>query len=46
MIIIYEKLIETEEGQDFVECPQEEATHKHYCYNDEAEPRPCRREVL
>lgn len=50
MRIIYEKQIEkeTDEGLmvDFVECEEEDATHIHYCYNDEDTPKPCKREEL
>lgn len=44
---IFEKIEQNDEGEDvFVECSEEEATHIHYCYNDEVNPKPCRREVL
>lgn len=46
MRIIFEKNIENEEGAYFVECEEAEATHKHFCYNDEENPQPCRREKI
>lgn len=44
MKIIYEK----EEYGEIVECDEAEATHIHYCYNDEppAKRKSCRRVAL
>jgi len=42
MIIIYEKHIIEGDENYFIECPEEEATHIHYCYNDDK--KPCIRE--
>jgi hypothetical protein len=44
--IIYEKRLETEDGIIYQECEEEEATHIHHCYNDEENPKPCKREIL
>jgi hypothetical protein len=48
---IFEKLVSVEkEGEEptshFEECSEEEATHIHYCYNDEGNGRACRRVAL
>lgn len=43
MKIIYEKAINSDEGTRFIKCEQEDATHIHYCYNDETPTKPCKR---
>lgn len=42
MKIIYEKEVTEGDKTYYVECPESEATHTHYCYNEEG--KPCKRE--
>lgn len=51
MRIIWEKEIEIGDeisgtSKVYQECSEEEATHKHTCYNDEILNKPCKREKL
>jgi len=46
MIIKYEKTTGTGDDKAVVEVEKTKATHKHICYHDEGNGRPCKREVL
>ena len=49
-MITFEKEVETEEGNTFIECPENEATHRLYTYpetkDDLGQETPGRRELI
>jgi hypothetical protein len=42
--VIYEKEVVSDDGTYFEECEQEDATHIHFCGNEDN--LPCRREKI